>query len=214
MFNDLLAANAWNIAGNVASVREMGFACLKEDLWAWYAEESRQGRHHTRVQKFLVSALGTDTARKCDLFGAETNSMLAFSEPLLRKKGHHLGARLAAHKVAGDTLRQMLLLIRKFKRRFPPDALADFCRCVQRHLWALKQLRIHERPKHHFAIEMAGRLGTHGAPALMECWADETANFQLKSLAAQSHRSIWHARLLSSWKGLSDHQNMVKRRRL
>ena len=56
------------------------------------------------------------------------------------------------------------------------------------------------------------RTRSHGSPALMECWTDETANFELKAMAVASHRSVWHARLLSSWRARTEHES--KRRRL
>ena len=65
-----------------------------------------------------------------------------------------------------------------------------------------------EPNRHPFSI----RTLSHGSPALMECWTDETANFELKAMAVASHRSVWHARLLSSWRARTDHES--KRRRL
>ena len=56
------------------------------------------------------------------------------------------------------------------------------------------------------------RTSSHGSPALMECWSDETANFELKAMCVASHRIVWHARLLSAWRARSDHES--KRRRI
>jgi len=158
--NDLFAANAWHVGlMDASSRREANFSLFKEQLWSWYTSEAKQGRQHTRVQKLLLGPMfGTDEKRTCDLYGGETNSMLAFSEVLLRTRGGVLQhARRDAHRIAGDSLREVLKLIRAHPRRFPDEAKLAFCTAVQRHLQSIDELVVARKPKHHFLIEMAGR---------------------------------------------------------
>ena len=43
------------------------------------------------------------------------------------------------------------------------------------------------------------RLRTHGSPRWQGCWADETANSQLKRMSSAAHSLVWHARVLATW---------------
>ena len=87
----------------------------------------------------------------------------------------------------------------------PAAAIQKFCNDTKEHLWAVKKLGISPKPKHHFLIEMAGRLASHGSPAYHACWADESANFQLKVMCQAAHRAVWHGRVLATWASTSGH---------
>jgi hypothetical protein len=158
----LLDANAWNIVGPAAARFELGVGRLREDLFAWYTAEAKEGRRHTRVQKLLPSMFGDTSKHSCSLHGAETNSFLAFSEVLLVRYGAKLGPLLPYHMEACLTLRRILSRIRDFPRIFPLPEIQGFCNDVQRHLWALSNLDVNNKPKHHFLIELAGRFIEHG----------------------------------------------------
>lgn len=161
---DLLACNAWCVAGAAAARYELGVAHLREELFGWYRSESSQGRHHTRVQRLVPSMFGSlePGKRTCHLHGAETNSFLAFSEVLLSRHGHKLGDRSAHHVEAGFALKRILARIRRYPRVFPMAEIQGFCSDVQRHLGAIAALGVNPRPKHHFLIEMAARFWKHG----------------------------------------------------
>lgn len=47
------------------------------------------------------------------------------------------------------------------------------------------------------------RLASHGSPGLQGCWADESANLDLKRIAQSAHVMHWHGRVLNSWGALS-----------
>lgn len=63
-------------------------------------------------------------------------------------------------------------------------------------------------PTHHRHRSLR-RLLTHGAPFLGNCWADESANNDLRSTARGAHAAVWHARVLLSWAAAET----IKRRR-
>ena len=95
---ELLAANAWDCQpGPVVATFENGVGRLREDLFAWYAVDAKQGRRHTQVQKLTPAMMGTPAKAAFGLHGAETNSFLAFAVlVLLPKYGHVLGQRRRA----------------------------------------------------------------------------------------------------------------------
>ena len=159
LLNDLFSNNAYNVGpgSQVSALRELNFNRFKEELFAWYGSEARLGRQHTRIQKCTLNMFGTEQNPTCALYGAETNSLLAFSAVLLCRRGACLGDRYRAHCLAGESLRDMLAMIRDNPRKFPAAAMVKFCSAVQKHLWSVRELKFDHRPKHHFMIEMAGR---------------------------------------------------------
>ena len=155
----LLEHNAWGVSGADRQTRfELGVFRLKEELFQWYASEKRKGKQHTEVQKLLPSMLGEPGSPKFKIHGAETNSFLSFAvKELLPKRAGVLGRLMERHSAAGHSLLKILGLIRAHRRKFPDVAMIEFCKEVQRHLFAMKQLKIKCIPKHHLLIEMAGR---------------------------------------------------------
>ena len=158
LINDLFKGNCYEIrSGPISSVRELNFNRFKEELSVWYYDEAQRGILHTKIQKLVLTMFGTPDHPKCDLYGGETNGLLAFSSVLLSRRGLCLGARRNIHIIAGDSLRLMLSLIRSHPYKFPDEAQVEFCQAVQKHVWAAQQLQVTYKPKHHFMREMGSR---------------------------------------------------------
>ena len=202
---DLLLANVFDLHGRAADRLELGVARMRELLFSWYTEESAAGREHTRARKFTPLTIGTNKKRKFAMYGAETNSFVAFAAVLLVRFGNKLGAKARFHRAACRSLNALIDAIRTYPKMFPAAAIQKFCNDTKEHLWAVKKLGISPKPKHHFLIEMAGRLASHGSPAYHACWADESANFQLKVMCQAAHRAVWHGRVLATWASKSGH---------
>ena len=203
---DLLLANVLKLKAKKADRIELGVFRIREMLFSWYDTEAEQGRNHTRVRKFVRQSLGTPKKRKLALYGAETNGLVSFAVELLDRYGPALGKRARYHKAACRTLNAIIEAIRTYPTIFPPVAIETFCDNVKEHRWAVKKLGIRVKPKHHFLVEMAGRLSSHGAPAYQACWSDESANFQLKEMCSQAHRAVWHGRILAAWGSKTRHK--------
>ena len=209
---ELLKANAFNLAHTGATLHENGVAALKSRLWAWYKEETRQGRNHTRMEVLTLSMFGSSDAPQLHLHGAETNAALRFScGALLPQVGKCLGGREAHYKVAIESCLAILELIRAHQQTMKPAIAQEFSEHVVAHLRSLKHLGISAKPKHHALMELATKIVDSGPPALSACWDDETANRILKCISGAAHALIFHERVLMNWRFLAS--GAAKRKR-
>ena len=207
---DLINANVFSLAVARADHISMSFSRIAGLLGDWIAKEKKEGRHHTAPQKFQSSMFGTNANRKCGLHGAETNSFVRFLGSVLDVYSDRI-ANGIEHVDACASLIIIMDIIHDHSRKVPVAQRTRFCKAVQVLLVSFRRIGAPERPKEHLMIDMAGRLGTHGSPALVACWDDESRNFPLKRLCEDAHRSVWHARVLSGWAARSDHLSTAKR---
>ena len=142
--------------------------------------------HHLRNATCSeLRSLGKNSARKGGLHGAETNSFVTFLHAaMLPQYRGHLKERACHHDSACDALVTTVGIIRAHKFLVPVPDQARFCEAVQNFLEAMKSLGAPLKPKLHLFIDMAGRLATHGSPALVDAWADESRNVALKRTCA------------------------------
>lgn len=79
----------------------------------------------------------------------------------------------------------------------PPQ---EFCSLASEHLELAKSIGIRLRPKHHSLLEMGVRSAECGSPSLGSCWADESINRVLKTIAAGCQQQAhYHERLLADF---------------
>ena len=117
----LLKANAFNLAHTGATLHGNGVAASKSRWWAWYKEETRQGRNHRRMEVLTLSMFGSSDAPQLHLHGAETNAALRCScGALLPQFGKRLGGREAHYKVATESCLAILELIRAHQQTMEP----------------------------------------------------------------------------------------------
>ena len=77
---DLAGKNVYRILGPAADKTELSFARLFEEFGQWCGDEAGAGRSHTKPQRLSVKMFGKNSKRKCGLWGAETNSFVAFPQ--------------------------------------------------------------------------------------------------------------------------------------
>ena len=80
----MFGANAWSVTD--ARV-PLSISALREELFTWYANESRAGRQHMRVQQITLTKFGSSTRPDFRFHGAETNGLLEFSLHLVGQRG-------------------------------------------------------------------------------------------------------------------------------
>jgi hypothetical protein len=156
---DLVLANAWSMAGPMVHRMELSVVSLRAELWIWYGEEAKQGRHWTRVQGISTKMMGTAEDKQCKLHGSETNGVLVFADSLLERCQHLLGDRGHNHRRSLDALLAIYHAIKdSHGGNLSPDAIGMFCDNVLVHLQANRALDVPSKPKHHMLLEMGARL--------------------------------------------------------
>ena len=213
---DCVDANVYGLQLLRADKVELTFARISEEFGAWVKVELAADRPHTKPQRFEPKMFGKSSSRKCGLHGAESISFVAFLSVYVERHGASLANRWAPHADASKALLAIIDVIRSHPRQVPQGERARFCTAVAMLLDAFRTLGVAGRPKEHLLIDMGGRLRTHGSPALVACWEDESRNFALKRICMGAHRNVWHARVLMTWLARSMHPPataQTKRRR-
>jgi hypothetical protein len=153
-----IGANVFQIPGTAPNVLELTVVRLREALFAFYKSEMREGRNHTRVQQLAPSMFGASAScPECKLHASETNGFLFFAKAFVEQRGACLGASEVLWKEAISALCRIISIISEYPRVLPKPVQQEFVACVAQHMRAIRGLRIHTKPKHHFLIEMAGK---------------------------------------------------------
>lgn len=188
---------AWEskVAATVMTVRAM--------LFTWYGEERRAGRVRTQLQNLVPSMFGSKGRPTFDLHASETNHILPFVRLLMEQ----YAARIPNHEAWTRGLDPLLQTLELYHRNsysnWPAADIENFCYHMRRHLQALKDLGIHGRPKHHFAMEAGRRLSITGSLALSATWDDEGLNKVIKGIGTFAHRRVWTFRVLDEFERAS-----------
>ena len=160
LVGDLLDLNAFKCGGASNLGRwTMNFERMREEFFRWHKDEAKRGIHHSKMQKCTSHMFRTKKGKRiCDLHGAETNGLLAFSEKLITKFGAVLSDdRRKWHDMAGSALRSLIEKIRQNPCVFMLAEAQGFCDDVGRHLTACDKLGVPNKPQHHFLVDMAAR---------------------------------------------------------
>ena len=153
---DGVNVNVYGIQGSAQAIFELTVLRIKGELEAFYQDESRSGRHHTRVQAFVPALFGTNSARAFRLHGAETNGFLRFFVTVL-PRWVKLGLKLPHYVEGVRSLVGIIDAIREFPRQMPTAVEMEFVNNVAAICRACSVLGIQATSKHHFLQEMAGR---------------------------------------------------------
>jgi hypothetical protein len=156
---ELVLANSWGVPGPLSAILDVSISRIRAELFEFYGVEDKAGRVYTRVQQFWPTMFGSNTDRQCKLHGSETNGFLNFARRvLLERYGHKLlHNRRIPYIVAIDSLLEIVGAIKAYPRRFPPHAIQQFVDNVCLHIQNIAKLKLPEKPKHHFLIEMGAR---------------------------------------------------------
>ncbi len=154
----LFLKNPFNFQGAGLAVTELSFTRLRTALFAWYEEEEKAGRKHTRPQQLTSTFFGSRTQFGCKLHAAETLGFARFMlYCFLPRYGVCLRDSAPLFLLALSSVVGLADLVKLHPRVFPPSAQQEFCEHVAVHIRTVKLLGIYCRPKHHFLIELAGR---------------------------------------------------------
>lgn len=153
----LFLANAFRVDAPASALGDASLNRLRELLSEWYTSESRQGRHHTKIQNITMGMIGTPSEPEMKLHAAETNGMVHFLSDVLDEYGSVLGNRRGLWRCGLDELLEMLRVFRTYQSVVPDDAVATFCKIAKSHLQLCEKLGIRLRPKHHLMLHVGPR---------------------------------------------------------
>ena len=158
---DLAGKNVYRILGPAADKTELSFARLFEEFGQWCGDEAGAGRSHTKPQRLSVKMFGKNSKRKCGLWGAETNSFVAFLSSAIERHKVGLGDKWLPHHRACAALQRIIGIIRQHPRKVPVPEQQACCTAVQGYISAMRALCAPAKPKKHLLIEMACRWNNH-----------------------------------------------------
>ena len=115
-------SNVWDSKVQGAHRLQLVIGDLTAELFQWYHDEAKLGRHHTRVQSLEVGMFGDHDKPTCKLHGAETNGFLEFSLSLITKHGGRL-ALAAAWSSTAQHLVRIKNMIKEFKTAWPASRI-------------------------------------------------------------------------------------------
>ena len=196
----LFAANVFSVGeptrdGHVVAC----FGRLRELLFAWYAEDAKAGRVHAPVQDLTPAMVGASAEDEhLGSWGAETNGLLLFCEPLMRRYADTLVENRVHFERGLESLLVIHRAITNHKHgRLPVTEVQRFADSWKIHLHAVRALAIGFKPKHHAVAHMVHKLLECGTPHVWANWTDESDNRLLVRIALQAHRLVWARRILS-----------------
>ena len=200
-WHKLLEANIFQSQASTASLRKHEFIReVKSLLFAWYAEQRRNGREVVAVQDLTSGMFSDDPGSDLGIHGAETNYALEFTVRELLPKYQAKITDYANLSRCGNALWGVLQLIRSKKDgAFDIQDAISFVSHVKDHSQASRLFDLRPKPKRHQLLHMSGMLLTHGSPFLWGCWSEEGLNRWHKKTCQRSHRAVWGHRTITEF---------------